>query len=181
MANPMLDRKAQWRIIEWDPVDKAAYGISGGGGELFRFDVHKGPEGAITTLTQMVAPPFRAGDTMNIPYATLAMAISQKERKIYYVPVTAGDFDYGAVSGDRSAYSMILSYDLKTGERRDVGVIQAQDGRHGFGMGGAKVDKQGRLWFTGAWEEPDPKLAAGRMRGKTYYSLGLGCYDPSQK
>ena len=38
MANPMLDRKAQWRIVEWDPVDKAVYGIVGGSNLLFRYD-----------------------------------------------------------------------------------------------------------------------------------------------
>jgi len=178
MANPMLDRKAQWRIIEWDPVDRAAYGIVGGSNLLIKFDPHNGPEGKVTPLAQMCAPTFRTGDTMNIPYATLAMAISQKERKIYYLPVTAGDFDYGSISAEREARSFLVSYDLKTGQRRDHGLLRAADGRWAFGMGGAKVDREGRLWFVGAFEEPDPKLAAGRMRGKRAYSMGLGRYDP---
>lgn len=178
MANPMLDRKAQWRIIEWDPVDRAAYGIVGGSNLLFRFDPREGPEGKITPLTQMCAPPFRQGNPMNIPHATLAMAISQRERKIYYIPITAGDFDYGAVSGELPGYSFLLSYDLKTGQRRDLGVLQTQDGRYAFGMGGAKVDKEGRIWFVGAFEERDPRYAVGRIQRKYPYSMGLGCYDP---
>ncbi len=117
MANPMLDRKAQWRIIEWDPVDRAAYGIVGGSNLLFKHDPHDGPAGRITPLAQMCAPGFRAGDPMNIPYATLAMALSQKERKIYYLPVTSGDFDYGAISAEREARSFLVSYDLNSGQR----------------------------------------------------------------
>lgn len=181
MANPMLDRKVQWRIIEWDPVDRAAYGIVGGSNLLFRYDVHDGPEGKITPLTQMTPSRFLTGDPMEIPHATLAMAISQRERKIYYIPVTEGDFDYGAVSKDRPAYSLLMSYDLKTGRRAELGVLRARDGRHAYGMGAAKVDRDGRIWFVGAFEEPDPKLAAGAIRGKNYFSLGLGCYDPLGK
>jgi hypothetical protein len=105
MANPMLDRKAQWRIIQWDSVDKVAYGIVGGSNLLFKYDVHSSAEGTIIPLTQMCSPAFRYGDPMNIPPATLAMAISQKERKIYYIPVTGGDFDYGSVAKDLPAES----------------------------------------------------------------------------
>jgi hypothetical protein len=179
MANPMLDRKVQWRIIEWDPVDKAAYGIIGGSNLLFRFDPHEDPEGKITPLALMLPSHLRKADTMDYPPATLAMAISQKERKIYYIPVTAGDFDYGAVSRDRPAYSLLLWYDLKTKERGEIGLLRTTDGRYAYGAGGAKVDKNGKLWFVGAFEEPDGQMAAGSIQGR-YYSLGLGCYDPTQ-
>ena len=60
MANPMLDRRAQWRIIEWDPITKSAYGIVGGSNLLFKFDVHHGVEGAITPLAQLVPAAKRA-------------------------------------------------------------------------------------------------------------------------
>ena len=30
MSKPMIDRKVIWRVIEWDPVEKVAYGIIGG-------------------------------------------------------------------------------------------------------------------------------------------------------
>ena len=45
MSKPMIDRKVIWRVIEWDPVEKVAYGIIGGNSMLFRYDVHAGPEG----------------------------------------------------------------------------------------------------------------------------------------
>jgi hypothetical protein len=190
MANPMIDRRGQWRYIEWDPVDRAAYGIIGGSNQLFRFDVHEGKEGKITLLAEMCAPPLRGGDPYKIPPATLAMAFSARERKIYYLPVMEGDFDYGAVkldlklpdgvaSGEGPSLSFLVSYDLKTRERRDIGLLRSTDGRRAYGMGGAKADAQGRIWFVGAFEEPDPTRAARPGVGKFPYSMGLGCYTPT--
>ena len=192
MSNPMIDRKAQWRVIEWDPVDKAAYGISGGSNQLFKYDPKDGPEGAFTVLASLAPPMFRTGNTLNIPHAMLAMAISQVERKVYYIPSVSGDFDYGIVSVDvvdKSKFggaasvrslpplSFLTSYDLKSHRVIDIGLLRAADGRYAYGMGGAKVDKDGKVWFVGAFEEPDVKLAAN-PDAKRPYSLGLGCYDP---
>ncbi len=184
MANPMLDRRAQWRIIEWDPVDKAAYGIVGGSNMLFRYDVHKGPEGEITPLGTVCAPSYRNGKPFDIPMATLAMAISHKERKIYYIPVTKGDFDYGQVSAEKRlrtpTQSFLVSYNISTGEIDDLGILKGKDGRMSFGMGAAAVDREGKLWFVGAFEELNERYAAGTMSG-VRYSMGLGCYDPFNK
>jgi len=196
MANPMLDRRAQWRIIEWDPVTRCAYGIVGGSNMLFRYDVHNGPEGRIDMLTRMCAPMYRGGDPFDIPHATLAMTLSRTERKVYYIPVVSGDFDYGAVnldfgktkpnkywsgafpSGRMPPLSIMISYDLETGERLDVGLMRTGDGRWAYGMGGAETDSQGRIWFIGAFEEPNPDYVVRKIRGKFPYSMGLGCYDP---
>ena len=192
MANPMLDRRAQWRYIEWDPVDKVAYGIIGGSNLLFRYDVNKGLEGEITPLTLMCAPFYRDGRFFDIPHATLAMTINQKDRKIYYLPVTAGDFDYGLVntdigndskkSGDpikearSSAY--MITYDLITGKREDLGILQPTDGSYAGGMGAAETDKDGRIWFVGSFEQTDEAL---KINGGFRNAMGLGCYDPFSK
>lgn len=193
MHNPMLDRKAQWRIIEWDPQTKCAYGIVGGSNDLFKYDVHKGDEGEFQVLTRMCAPMFRNDDPFKIPHATLAMTISHKERKIYYLPVISGDFDYGAVKLDvavsnslkkrngmkRSmpSLSYMVSYDMETGQRTDIGLLKTRDGRLALGLGGAQADSSGNIWFVGAFEENDPKYKAREISGMGY-SLGLGYYDP---
>ncbi len=194
MANPMLDRRAQWRYIEWDPVDKKGYGIIGGNNMLFSFDVGKKPEGEITPLALMCAPMYREGNPFDIPHATLAMTINQTNRKIYYIPVISGDFDYGIVNLDIESdskgsrgpvnhmppLSYMVSYDLVTGEREEIGMLKTPDGRYAFGMGAAETDKEGRIWFVGAFEEPDPQYAVMKMSGKFPYSLGLGCYEPDR-
>ncbi len=179
MANPMLDRKVQWRIVEWDPVDRAAYGIIGGSNLLFKYDPHQGPEGTVTPLVSMAAPTVRYGDPMKLPYATLAMSLSQKERKVYYINVMAGDFDYGAVTRDVMGASFLTTYDLRSGRREDLGVLRTTDGHTASGMGGAKIDRNGNLWFVGAFSEPDPKLQV--IAGRRPYSMGLGFYQPAQK
>ena len=56
--------------------------------------------------------------------------------------------------------------------------VLTTDGRTTSGMGGAKVDQEGRLWFVGAFSEPDPRY---QVRAKRAYSMGLGCYDPFRK
>ena len=130
---------------------------------------------------------------MDIPHSTLAMTISYRERKIYFIPVMSGDFDYGMVkfdivdkskfseniaTGSLPPLSFMVSYDLKTGERTDIGMLRTEDGSYAYGMGGAQADKDGKIWFVGAFEEPDKEYVVSNMRGKFPYSLGLGCYDP---
>jgi hypothetical protein len=182
MANPMLDRRAQWRIVEWDPVEKVAYGIIGGSNMLFRFDVYKGPEGEVLPLKQMCASHYRGIRPYDVPHATLTLALSQKQRKFYYIPVTEGDFDYGDVvttDAQRTpSQSVIGSYDIQGGKLEDHGILRGRDGRMAYGMGAAAADKDGKIWFLGAFEEPNKKYVARYMSGRFSYSMGLGCYDP---
>jgi hypothetical protein len=193
LTNPSLDRKTTWRIIEWDSLNRAAYGIIGGTNLLFRYDVSNGEEGIITPLAQISPPQFRGGDPLIIPTARLAMTISYKERKIYYLPEMMSAFDYGDVSydimdeyqlseqlsGEQVApLSYFLSYDLETHQITDLGFLKAEDGRYAYGMDGAQTGKDGKIWFVGAFEEPDPEKAAGKIIGKYPYRIGLGVYDP---
>ena len=193
MANPMLDRRGQWRYIEWDPKEKVAYGIVGGDNMLFRYDVNKGREGQITPLTKICAPMYRDGRPFDIPHATLAMTINQKNRKIYYLPVISGDFDYGAVKLDltkeknaqkqdqkKPPLSYLVSFDLNSDKLEDLGLLKTKDGRYAYGMGAADTDKEGNVWFVGAFEEPNQEYEVRKLSGQFPYSLGLGCYSPDK-
>ncbi len=182
MANPMLDRRSQWRYAEWDPVERVAFGLTGGENLLFRYDVHDGPEGSIEILDRICAPQFRDAMPFDVPSATLAMTINPVDRKIYYIPVVSGDFDYGAVEGVNTdlnlpPLSFMLSYDIESGELNDIGYMRTKSGRWAYGMGGAETDSQGRIWFVGAFEEPDPKYQAWKI-GDQPYAMGLGMFDP---
>jgi len=196
MAYPVLDRNATWRTVEWDPVDNVAYGIVCGSNMLFKYDVHDGPEGRFTLLSQLCAPIYRTGNPIDVPAASLAMAISQKDRKVYYFPGISGEFDYGLVkfaAQEQSKFkdalnsnrlppcSFLVTYDLKTGVREDIGLLRTEEGCYAYGLGGARAGRDGKIWFVGAFEENDPEYAVNKMRGGRMYSMGLGCYDPFGK
>ncbi len=189
MANPMLDRRAQWRYIEWDREQKVAYGITGGENLLFKYDVY---QEKITPLTRICAPIYRSANSYDVPSATLAMTLNHVHRKIYYLPVVEGDFDYGAVqldaAGDKESQreigppkSFLLAYNLTNEQIEDIGTLKtSDDGSWAYGMGAAETDAEGRVWFVGAFEEKDPAYVVRNLRGKYPYSLGLGCFDPKE-
>ena len=195
MSNPLIDRKVYWRVIEWDPIDRAAYGIVVGDSMLFKFDPHDGPEGTLTPLVRMCAERYLNADPSLIPVSTLALTITP-DRKIYYAPVVSVAFDYAGVSwdvADERKYtahitgkdmppeSVLVVYDLVTRQRKELGLMRTPDGRRVFGLGGACTGKKdGKLYFVGAVEERDPKRVANKIDNKWPFSMSLLCYTPEE-
>ncbi len=194
MSKPMIDRKVIWRVIEWDPVEKVAYGIIGGNTMLFRYDVHKGEEGHIEYLTSLCAPQYwNESNPRTIPFSTLTLTISG-DRKIYYAPTGSSSFDYVGTSWDvkdeenfqakmAGGYfppvSYLISYDLKTKERKSHGQMVTREGNMVYGLGGACTGaKDGRIYFVGAVEEKNKELVVGEVGRRWPFSMGLVSYDP---
>lgn len=194
MSKPMIDRKVIWRVIEWEPTEKVAYGIVGGNSMLFRYDVHKGTEGEIEYLVPLTAPMYwNETNVRQIPFATLAFTISN-DRKIYYAPTASGSFDYIGNSWDvkdeenfqaklSGGYfppvSYLVSYDLQTKERMSHGLMVTEDGNLVFGLGGACTGaKDGKIYFVGAIEEKDPQQVVGKVGRRWPFSMGLIAFDP---
>ncbi len=179
LKNPMIDRSYDWRAVEWDPVDKVAYGITCGSGSiLFRFDPHKGLEGEITPLTRMCDSKFLKGDQKNIPYSTLAFAIDYRNKKVFFAP-SARNFDiqgYAETFGSAEGHHLIM-YDLKSDKRIDLGVMKTEDGRKIFGSEGASVAPDGTLYICGQVEVKD-KNKATSMIGDIPVALHLIIYKP---
>lgn len=197
MSKPMIDRKVIWRVIEWDPVEKVAYGIVGGNSMLFRYDVHKGAEGEIEYITPLTAPQYwNEKNPRSIPFATLAMTISD-DRVIYYAPTGSSSFDYVGTSWDvkdeedfqaklAGGYfppvTYLVSYDLKTKERKSHGAIVTREGNMVFGLGGACTGaKDGKIYFVGAVEEKDKRFVVGEVGRRWPFSMGLIAFDPNNK
>jgi len=195
MSNPLIDRKVYWRVIEWDPKERVAYGIVVGDSMLFKFDPFAGPEGTVTPLVRMCADRYLNADPNLIPVSTLAMTISLDHR-IYYAPVVSVAFDYAGVSWDVAderkftahltgkdvpPESVLVVYDIATRQRRELGLMRTADGRRVFGLGGACTGKKdGKLYFVGAVEEPDPKRVANRIDNKWPFSMALLCHTPEE-
>ena len=197
MSKPMIDRKVIWRVIEWDPVDKCAYGIVGGNSMLFKYDVHNGSEGKFEYITPLTAPQYWNETNMRqIPFATLAFTISPDHR-IYFAPTASGSFDYVGTSWDvhdeekfqaklAGGYfppvSYLMRYDLQKKVREPLGLMVTEEGRLCFGLGGAcSGQKDGKIYFVGAIEERDEKKVVGKVGRRWPFSMGLVSYDPSKE
>jgi hypothetical protein len=196
MSKPMIDRKVIWRVIEWDDKDRCAYGIVGGNSMLFKYDVHKGPEGAFEYITPLTAPQYwNETNVRQIPFATLAFTISPDHR-IYFAPTASGSFDYVGTSWDvhdeedfqaklAGGYfppvSYLVRYDLQKKRRESLGLMVTGEGRMCFGLGGAcSGQKDGRIYFVGAIEERDPKHVVGKVGRRWPFSMGLVAYEPEK-
>ena len=181
LKNPMIDRTYDWRDVEWDPVDKVAYGITCGSGSiLFRFNTHDGSEGKITQLVKMCDGKFLEGDRKDIPYSTLAFSVDSRNKKIYFAP-SARDFsvkNYTETYGSNEGQHLIM-YDIKTDQRVDLGVMQTADGRKIFGCEAASVDSNGTLYLCGQAEVKDKKNSTS-MIGNIPAALQLIIYKPIQ-
>ena len=197
MSKPMIDRKVIWRVIEWDPVDRCAYGIIGGNSMLFRYDVHAGPEGKIDYIIPLTAPQYwNETNVRQIPFATLALTISPDHR-IYFAPTASSSFDYVGTSWDvhdeedfqaklAGGYfppaSYLIRYDLQKKQREALGLMVTEEGNLCLGLGGAcSGQKDGRIYFVGAIEEKDKSKVVGSVGRRWPFSMGLVAYDPSKE
>jgi hypothetical protein len=195
MSNPLIDRKVYWRVIEWEPKERVAYGVVVGDSMLFRFDPYDGPEGTITPLVRLCAERYLDADPSLIPVSTLALTITP-QRQLYYAPVVSVAFDYAGTSWDVAderkftahltgkdvpPESALVVYDIDRKERRELGILRTHDGRRVFGLGGACTGQQdGKIYFVGAVEESDPKRVANRIDNKWPFSMALLCYTPEK-
>ncbi len=187
MLNPMLERKAIWRVVQWDPVDKVIYGVNGGNSVLFRYDPRDGPEGKVTALEKLCSENFYHSDRKDVPYSTLAFTIG-KDRKIYYAPVgLAFDFIHDLSTVDLSQnlqgppkgpYSELISYDIQKGKREYLGILKTTDGCSVFGCGAAACGLDGTIYLCGAVEAKDANDAAGAFMEKCPFKMSLLIYKP---
>ena len=181
ILRPMIDRTNDWRAIEWDPVDKVAYGITcGSGAILFRFDPHDGPEGKITPLVRMCDSKFLDSHRKDIPFSTLAFALDWKNSKVYFVP-SAREYNINksAETFGSSQSSHLILYDIKTKTRRDLGALQTKDGRKVLGCEGASVGPDGTLYICGQVEVKDLQKAT-RKNARVKAAMQLLIYKPSK-
>ena len=185
MSNPMLDRKAIWRVVDWDPVDHVIYGVDGSSSLLFKYDPKDGPEGKAMFLARLCAERFIDSDRKDIPFSTLAFTIG-KDRKIYHA-ATGMEYDFEArlesnelarKRGDSrtTSYAELITYDLKTRRRENLGMLRTKDGAHVFGCGAATCGTDGTIYFAGGVEEKNSEKVAGKTGGIAPYALRLLLY-----
>ena len=91
--------------------------------------------------------------------------MDSRNRKVYFVP-SAREYStnkYAETLGSDLAHHLIV-YDIKTGERNDLGVMQTHDGRRVFGCEAASVGPEGNVYICGRVEVRDAEKATGFIR-----------------
>jgi hypothetical protein len=164
-----------WRVVVWDSEAKKFYGIEESASYLFSFEPAAGPEGVIQKLGQLCIPGFE--ERRDIPYPTLSLTLG-KDRKLYYA-APGREFDYsGSVA---PATSHLLTYDLTTGKREDLGEMILPNGLRVLGTNAATTAPDGTIYFVAAIEvraeEGKPAEAAGKI-GNIDYRLALIIHRP---
>lgn len=131
--------------------------------------------GEIRRLGQLSIPAY--DDSREVPYATLSLTLGH-DQKLYY-SAAGREFDYGGSAGP--AMSHLITYDLNSGKREDLGEMLLEDGSRALGTNAADTGPDGTIYMMGAIEvrprgggTPE---AAGKI-GDVYYRLALLLYHP---
>lgn len=180
LENPMIDRSTIWRAVQWDPLQKVAYGVTCGSGSiLFRFDPHQGSQGEITQLTRIPDPKYWNTNRKDIPYSPLAFTVDSKRQKIYFVP-SARQYSLGTYAETFASHAThhLVMYDIAAGQRVDLGAMQTADGRRVFGCEGATVGPDGTVYLVGQVEVKQRSQATRIMDGKIPVALQLVIVHP---
>jgi len=169
--------ETHWRTLVWDVATRRFYGVDESASLLFSFDPHAGPYGEVKSLGQLAVEAMK--DSREIPYATLALALG-RDRKLYYA-VPEKEFDYGGSAG--VGVSHLLTYNIQTGIKEDLGEMRLPDGRRVIGLNSADTGADGSIYFVGAIEvraeSGRPVESAGTIGGVPY-RLALVIYHPQR-
>ncbi|MGD0580116.1 MAG: hypothetical protein ABSC08_14440 [Bryobacteraceae bacterium] len=162
-----------WRTVVWDSQTRQFYGVDESATILFSFNPRAGQGGEVRRLGQLSIPTY--DDSREVPYATLSLTLGH-DRKLYY-GAAGREFDYGGSAVAATAH--LITYDLNTAKREDLGEMLLEDGSRVLGTNAADTGPDGTIYMVGAIEVRPrvgkPVEAAGKI-GDTYYRLALLIY-----
>jgi hypothetical protein len=164
-----------WRTVVWDRETRKFYGVDESATVLFAFDPNAGRDGEVQRLGELAIPGF--ADRRDVPYATLSLTLG-RDHKLYY-GASAREFDYGGSAGAEASH--LITYDLKTGRKQDLGEMHLEDGSRVLGTNAADTGPDGTIYLVGAIElrqKPGETVAAGGRIAGIPYRLALLIYRP---
>ena len=167
-----LKSETAWRTVVWDRQTRQFFGVEESATTLFSFDPRSNE---VRRLGQLSIPSF--DESREIPYATLSLTLGH-DRKLYY-GAAGREFDYSGSAG--AATSHLVTWDLNSGRREDLGEMLLADGSRVLGTNAADTGPDGTIYLVGAIEvraeAGKPMEAAGKV-GSVYYRLALLIYRP---
>ncbi len=164
-----------WRTVVWDRQTRQFYGIDESATILFSFNPRASQDDQVRRLGQLSIPDL--DERRDIPYATLSLTLGH-DRKLYY-GAAGREFDYAGSAG--LAASHLITYDLNTGKREDLGEMLLEDGRRVLGTNAADTGPDGTIYMVGAIEvrpQAGKPVEAGGKIQDVYFRLALLIYHP---
>ena len=175
LGRDYLKGETAWRTVVWDRKTRQFYGVDESATILFSFYPKAGKDGDMRRLGQLAIPG--SDDLREIPYATLSLTLGH-DRKLYY-GASGREFDYSGSA--EAATSHLITWDLASGKKEDLGEMLLADGSRVLGTNAADTGPDGAIYLVGAIEvrpQPGkPPEAAGRVGGVPY-RLALLIYRP---
>lgn len=175
LGRDYLKSETAWRTVVWDAQSRQFYGVDESATILFSFNPRAGHGGEISRLGQLSIPGY--DDSRDVPYATLTLALGH-DRKLYY-GAAGREFDYGGSAGPATAH--LITYDLNSRKREDLGEMLLEDGSRVLGTNAADTGPDGTIYMVGAIEvrpRAGGTLEAAGKIGDIYYRLALLLYHP---
>jgi len=167
-----LKSETAWRTVVWDRQTRQFFGVEESATTLFSFNPRSNE---VRRMGQLSIPSF--DESREIPYATLSLTLGH-DRKLYY-GAAGREFDYSGSAGAATAH--LVTWDLNTGRREDLGEMLLADGSRVLGTNAADTGPDGTIYLVGAIEvraeAGKPMEAAGKV-GSVYYRLALLIYRP---
>ena len=155
-----------WRKSHWHPEHERFYAIHGRSGYLFSYDPRAGE---VEIIERIAAHELRRNGRFEpFRYGYLSFALGQDGETVYYVTGTHG---LEAEDGRRVAEVLhLVTYNLRTGQYLDHGVLRLEDGRYPTMTHSIAVHPNGRI-YTAPWIEKPGE--GGSAKGKPRHQVDL--------
>ena len=133
---------------------KLIYFLETGSSYLVEYDPHKGSEGTMRLLSQLSADRYLG--KRDVPYAMISFARGS-DNVIYYATNSAVNDEAGNPYWGGGMSAGLVSYNLSSGQRQDLGLIRTQDDRVVVHPNSASAAPDGTIYFVAHVLEPEGK------------------------
>ena len=130
--------------VAHSPDRKTIYFLETGSSYLVEYDPHKGPEGEMKLLDQISADRYVG--KRDVPYAMISFCRGPDNR-IYYAGNSGLADEEGNPYWGGGAASALVTYDLGTGRKEDLGVIRVENGLAAMNPNSASAAADGTVYF----------------------------------
>lgn len=131
--------------VAHSPDHKRIYFLETGSSYLIEYDPHQGPEGEMRLLDQICADRYLG--KRNVPYAMIAFCRGP-DNVIYYACNAATADEEGSPYWGGGMSAALVTYDLNTGRREDLGLIRVEEGLVAVHPNAASAAPDGTIYFV---------------------------------